>query len=156
MEKTLIILKPSAIQRGLAGSVLSRFEQKGLIISGLKMMQLDETILREHYAHLVDRPFFPSLVKSMTATPVVVAAISGIDAVSCVRAMVGVTNSRNANPGTIRGDYGMSGQENIIHASDSLENAAIEIKRFFRPDEIFDYTPCSITAIYAHDELSNA
>ncbi len=153
MEQTLIILKPSSLQRALVGRVLNRFEQKGLIISGLKMMQLDETILREHYAHLVDRPFFPSLVKSMTATPVIVAAISGKDAVACVRAMVGATNCRNAAPGTIRGDFGMSGQENIIHASDSVENAKIELARFFRPGEIFDYTPITLPAIYAPDEL---
>lgn len=152
MEQTLIILKPSAVQRGLAGKVISRFEQKGLVISGMKMMQLDEPILREHYAHLVDRPFFPSLVCSMTATPVVVMAISGKDAVAVVRQMVGVTNSRNALPGTIRGDFGMSGQENIIHASDSVENAKIELARFFKPGEIFDYQPITITAIYAPDE----
>ena len=152
MERTLIILKPSAVQRGLVGRVLERFEQKGLVISGLKMMQLDETILREHYAHLVDRPFFPSLVRSMTATPVIVAAIEGKDAVACVRAMVGVTNCRNAAPGTIRGDFGMSGQENIIHASDSVENAEIELKRFFKPGEIFEYAPVTISAIYAPDE----
>lgn len=152
MEKTLIIIKPSAVQRGLAGSVLKRFEQKGLLINGLKMIQLDESILREHYAHLVERPFFPSLVKSMTATPVIVGAIGGKDAVACVRAMVGVTNSRNAAPGTIRGDFGMSGQENIIHASDSVENAEIELARFFKPGEIFDYAPVSLNAIYAPDE----
>ena len=117
------------------------------------MMQLDEAILREHYAHLVDRPFFPSLVRSMTVTPVVVAAVAGKDAVAVVRAMVGVTNSRNANPGTIRGDFGMSGQENIIHASDSPENAEIEINRFFRQGEVFDYKPVTIGAIYAPDEV---
>lgn len=148
----MIILKPSAVQRGLLGKVMERFEQKGLFINGLKMMQLDEPILREHYAHLVDRPFFPSLIKSMTATPVVVAAIGGKDAVTVVRSMVGVTNSRNAAPGTIRGDFGMSGQENIIHASDSVENAEIELKRFFMDNEIFDYVPVTINAIYAADE----
>lgn len=153
MERTLIILKPSSIQRGLVGKVLARFEQKGLKISGLKMMQLDEKILREHYAHLVDRPFFPSLVRSMTATPVIVGAIEGKDAVSCVRAMVGVTNCRNAAPGTIRGDFGMSGQENIIHASDSVENAEIELRRFFKDGEIFDYTSVTTPAIYASDEI---
>ena len=152
MEKTLIILKPSAVQRGLVGKVLNRFEQKGLVIAGLKMMTLDDSILREHYAHLVDRPFFPSLVKSMTATPVIVGAIAGKDAVSVVRAMVGVTNSRNAAPGTIRGDFGMSGQENIIHASDSVENAVIEINRFFKENEIFDYETLTLGAIYAADE----
>lgn len=152
METSLIILKPSSIQRALVGNVINRFEQKGLIISGIKMMQLDEQILREHYAHLVNRPFFPSLVKSMTATPVIVMAVTGLDAVACIRAMVGATNCRNAAPGTIRGDYGMSGQENIIHASDTPENATIELARFFKPDEIFHYTPITFPSIYAPDE----
>ena len=152
METTLVIVKPSGIQRGLCGAVISRFEQKGLIIAGLKLMQLDEKILREHYAHLVDRPFFPSLVESMTATPVVVAAVRGVDAVSVVRAMTGATNSRKAEPGTIRGDFGMSGQENIIHASDSVENAEIELQRFFRADEIFEFTPANLKFLYAPNE----
>lgn len=153
MEQTLIILKPSSLQRGLTGSIINRFEQKGLIIAGIKMMRLDETILREHYAHLVDRPFFPSLVKSMTATPVIVMCLRGVNVVEVVRAMTGATNCRKASPGTIRGDFGMSGQENIIHASDSVENADIEIKRFFKEYEIFDYTPLVISALYAPDEL---
>lgn len=152
MEQTFVILKPSAIQRALAGDVITRFERKGLAITGIKMMQLDETILREHYAHLVDRPFFPSLVASMTRTPVVVMVLKGKDAVAVVRAMVGATNCRNAAPGTIRGDFGMSGQENIVHASDSPENAAIEVARFFKPEEIFDYDLCTIASIYAPDE----
>ena len=117
------------------------------------MMQLNEEILREHYAHLVDRPFFPSLVKSMMATPVIVMCLRGKDVVTVVRSMTGATNCRKAEPGTIRGDYGMSGQENIVHASDSDENAAIEIKRFFKPEEIFDYTPLTLTALYSPDEL---
>ena len=154
MEQTLILLKPSAVSRGLAGAVIPRFLRKGLIISGMKMMQLDEKILREHYAHLVDRPFFPTLLKSMMATPVIAMVLKGKDVVTVVRAMTGVTNSRNAAPGTIRGDFGMSGQENIIHASDSPENAEIEIKRFFRPDEVFDYNPVTITATYSPDELN--
>lgn len=153
MEQTLIILKPSSLQRGLTGSIINRFEQKGLIIAGIKMMRLDETILREHYAHLVDRPFFPSLVKSMTATPVIVMCLRGVNVVEVVRTMTGATNCRKASPGTIRGDFGMSGQENIIHASDSVENADIEIKRFFKEDEIFDYTPLVISTLYAPDEL---
>jgi len=152
MERTLIILKPSAIQRALIGKVIDRFQQKGLTIAGIKMMKLDETILREHYAHLVDRPFFPSLVNSMTATPVIVMCLEGKDVVAVVRAMTGATNARNAAPGTIRGDFGMSGQENIIHASDSPENAVIEINRFFRPEEIFDYKPITFTSTYAPDE----
>lgn len=153
METTLVIIKPSGIQRGLAGRIISRFEQKGLVIAGMKMMRLSEQLLREHYAHLVDRPFFPSLLRSMMATPVVALAIKGVDAVSVVRAMTGVTNARNAAPGTIRGDFGMSGQENIVHASDLPENAVIEVARFFKPEELFDYMPVTAPAIYNPDEL---
>lgn len=152
MEQTFIILKPSSIQRGLAGDVITRFQRKGIIIAGIKMMRLNEEILREHYAHLVDRPFFPSLVKSMMATPVIVMVLKGKDVVSVVRSMVGATNCRNAAPGTIRGDFGMSGQENIVHASDSPENAVIEIARFFKPEEIFDYDVITLPSIYAPDE----
>lgn len=154
MEKTLIILKPSTIQRGLIGKVIDRFQQKGLTVAGIKMMQLDEKILREHYAHLVDRPFFPSLLRSMMATPVIVMCLEGKDVVAVVRAMTGATNSRVAAPGTIRGDFGMSGQENIIHASDSVDNATIEINRFFSPNEIFNYMPVTTPAIYSPDELA--
>lgn len=152
MEKSLIILKPSSIQRFLVGDVITRFQRKGLVIAGIKMIQLDEAILREHYAHLVDRPFFPRLLDSMMATPVIVMCIEGKDAVAVVRSMVGATNSRNAAPGTIRGDFGMSGQENIVHASDSPENAAIELNRFFREGEIFDYAPALMSSLYAPDE----
>lgn len=153
MEQTFIILKPSTIQRGLVGQVIDRFQKKGLFISGIKMMQLNEQILREHYAHLVDRPFFPSLLRSMMATPVIVMCLRGKDAVEVVRSMTGATNCRKAAPGTIRGDFGMSGQENIIHASDSVENAKIEIARFFRANEIFEYMPLVTPATYAPDEL---
>ena len=152
MEQTFIILKPSSIQRGLAGDVITRFQRKGIIIAGIKMMRLNEEILREHYAHLVDRPFFPSLVTSMMATPVIVMVLKGKDVVSVVRSMVGATHCRNAAPGTIRGDFGMSGQENIVHASDSPENAVIEIARFFKPEEIFDYDVITLPSIYAPDE----
>ena len=153
MEQTFIILKPSTITRGLVGDVLMRFQRKGLRIAGMKMMQLDEAILREHYAHLADRDFFPDLLRSMMATPVIVAVLWGKDAGEVVRAMTGSTNCRKAAPGTIRGDFGMSGQENIIHTSDSRENAEIEIKRFFKPEEIFDYTLLTLPATYAPDEL---
>lgn len=153
MQQSLIIIKPSGVERGLVGKIIDRFQQKGLIIAGLKMMMLNEEILREHYAHLVDRPFFPSILSSMMASPVVVMCVKGKDAVTVVRSMVGVTNSRNAAPGTIRGDFGMSSQENIIHASDSEENGIIETNRFFRPEEIFDYTPAILRYIYSQDEL---
>lgn len=153
MEQTFIILKPSTISRSLVGDVLTRFQRKGLRIAGIKMMQLDEEILRRHYAHLVDRPFFPDLLRSMMATPVIVAVLAGKDAVTVVRTMTGATNCRKAEPGTIRGDFGMSGQENIIHASDSVENAQIEIDRFFKPEEIFDYALITQSALYSPDEL---
>ena len=110
METTLVLLKPSCVQRQLIGEVVKRFERRGLRISGMKMMQLSTDILREHYAHLADRPFFPSLAASMQASPVVAMAISGVDAVKVVRAMAGVTNGRDAAPGTIRGDFSMSNQ----------------------------------------------
>ena len=153
METTLVIFKPSAVQRGLVGEILQRFERKGLIITGLKMMQLDEAILREHYAHLVDRPFFPLIVGSMIATPVIVMALKGKDAIKVVRLMTGATNGREALPGTIRGDYSMSNQANIVHASACAEDAEAELKRFFSPGEIFDRTPLDIAFLYAKDEI---
>ena len=152
METTLVLLKPSCVQRLLIGEIIHRFERRGLHIAGLKMMQLDEPILREHYAHLADRPFFPSLAASMMASPIVALAISGVDAVQVVRTMTGSTNGREAAPGTIRGDYSMSNQQNIIHASDSTANAAIELARFFRPEEIFDYTGALQGFIYGEGE----
>jgi nucleoside-diphosphate kinase len=136
----------------LIGEIIHRFERRGLHIAGLKMMQLDEPILREHYAHLADRPFFPSLAASMMASPIVALAISGVDAVQVVRTMTGSTNGREAAPGTIRGDYSMSNQQNIVHASDSTANAAIELARFFRPEEIFDYTGALQGFIYGEGE----
>lgn len=153
MEQTLVILKPSAVIRGLMGEVISRFEKKGLIIAGMKMVQLDDKILAEHYAHLVERPFFPLLKKSMMASPVVVMCVRGVDAVAVVRAITGATNSRKAEPGTIRGDYSMSGQQNIVHASDSVENAEIELARFFNKSEIFDFKPAMLEYLYAEDEI---
>lgn len=153
MEKTLVILKPSAIARCLVGEIIKRIENRGLFICGMKMIQLDENILRQHYAHLVDKPFFPSIVKSMTATPVIVMALGGTDVVEVFRTMTGVTNGRNAAPGTLRGDFSMSGQANIVHASDSVENAKIEINRFFKPEEIFEYIPANVDFYYGDGEL---
>ena len=148
METTLVLLKPSCVQRQLIGEVVNRFERRGLRISGMKMMQLSDEILREHYAHLADKPFFPSL----QASPVVALALSGVDAVKVVRVMAGVTNGREAAPGTIRGDFSMSNQQNIVHASDSVENAQIELRRFFRPEEIFDYQSGAFGYIYGDGE----
>lgn len=156
MERTLVILKPGAVIRGLAGEVLSRFEKKGLQIAGLKMMRLDESILDEHYSHLKDKPFFPRIKASMMAAPVVVCCIEGLDAVSVVREMTGCTNCRKAPVGTIRGDFGMSMQENVVHTSDSVENAAIELARFFKKDEIFEYKNPIADFRYSLDEFANA
>ncbi len=153
MEQTLIIFKPSALGRALVGKVLSRFEQKGLTITGMKMMKLSEELLKEHYAHLVNKPFFPAIVASMTASPVIVACLKGVEAINVVRSMTGTTNGRQAAPGTIRGDFSMSNQENIIHASSSPEDAQAEIKRFFRDDELFDYTPDTLRFINSPLEL---
>lgn len=153
MEKTLLIIKPSAIQRELVGEVISRFEKKGLVLAGIKMIQLDNKILDEHYTHLKGKPFFQQVKSSMKVTPVVVCCWKGLDAVNVVRSVVGVTNGRIAQPGTIRGDYSMSVQENIVHASDTTETAEIELKRFFRAEELFDYKPSSFPSLYADDEF---
>ena len=152
MEQTLVLLKPSCIERCLVGEVISRIQKRGIIICGMKMMQLDEKILREHYAHLVDKPFFPGLAASMMASPVIAMVLKGVDIVEVFRKMTGVTNGRKAEPGTLRGDFCMSGQANIIHASDSVENAQIEINRFFKPEEVFDYTPSNIQFYYGDGE----
>lgn len=153
MEKTLVLLKPCTVQRSLIGEVITRFEKKGLRVAGLKMMQLDDAILAEHYAHLVDRPFFPGLKASMMATPVIALALEGVDAIEVVRQMAGPTNGRKALPGTIRGDFSVSGQQNIVHASDGPETAAAELKRFFKDEEIFDYAMPTLRATYADDEM---
>lgn len=155
MEQTLVILKPSCVERGLIGEVISRIQNKGIIITGMKMMQLDEKILKEHYAHLVDRPFFPELAASMMATPVVCMVLKGVDVVNVFRMMTGSTNGRKAEAGTLRGDFCMSGQANIVHASDSVENAKVEIARFFRPEEVMDYTPDNMKFLYSEDDLNS-
>lgn len=151
MEKTLVLLKPCALQRGLIGEVINRFERKGLRLAGMKMMQLDDNILNEHYSHLRERPFFGILKDSMKAAPVIAICLEGLNAIEVVRNLTGSTNGRKAAPGTIRGDYSMSGQENIVHASDSPETAAIELKRFFKDEEIFDYKPATFDFLYSKD-----
>ena len=152
MEKTLIILKPCTIQRGLIGEIVSRFERKGLLIRGMKMMCLSDDILNEHYSHLKDKPFFNRIKDSMQICPVIVMCVEGVDAVSVVRNLTGVTNGRIAQPGTIRGDFSISVQENIVHASDSPETAEIELNRFFKQEEIFDYDTKILLNLYASDE----
>lgn len=153
MEKTLVLLKPCTLQRALVGEIITRFERRGLRIAGIKMMQLTDEILDEHYGHLKEKSFFQILKDSMKSTPIIALCIEGIEAVQTVRLMAGATNGRYAAPGTIRGDYCVSNQQNIVHASDSLESAEVEVKRFFKPEEIFDYTPSNFAYFYALDEL---
>jgi len=152
MERTLILIKPDAITRGQAGNIISRFEQKGLKIIGIKMIQLTDTILHEHYSHLTDKPFFPTIYKFMSQQPIIAICLEGLNVIEVCRKMCGITNSCKAEPGTIRGDLGMSVQANLIHSSDSKKNAAIEIKRFFHDKELFDYTSPLSTYCLTSDE----
>ena len=130
-ERTYIMLKPDCIKRGLMGEVISRIEKKGYCITDCKMLTLDEPILREHYAHIADRPFFPEIVDYMTSGPVLAMIVEGENAVRGMRILMGATKFEEAVAGTIRGDYAFCTSENIIHGSDSVENAEIEIRRFF-------------------------
>lgn len=138
-ENTLIILKPDAVHRGLVGKIVERFEQKGLKIVGMKMIQLEDAVLEAHYAHIKDKPFFGGIQKFMKSAPVVLVALSGINAVAATRLIVGPTKASEAPAGTIRGDFSLSMQSNIVHASDTVENGKIEVDRFFGHDELFDY-----------------
>lgn len=131
MEETLIILKPDCMEKGAAGEVISRFERAGFAIVAAKIMQLDGAILREHYAHVADKPFFPEIEEFMSSRPVMPMVLAGENAISKVRDLLGPTNSKEAAPGTIRGDLGTDMMRNMVHASDSLEAAAAEKKRFF-------------------------
>ena len=139
VETTLILFKPDAIEKHLTGKVLARFQDAGFVIRGIKMMKLDEAVLREHYAHVADKPFFPDIAAFMSRTPVIALVLEGEDAIARVRDLLGPTNSKAAAPGTIRGDFGEDMMTNVCHASDSVEAAAAEVKRFFKPDEVFAY-----------------
>ncbi len=139
METTLVLLKPDTIQRSLVWQVIARFEAKGLKIVGMKMMQLDDSIIEEHYDFLMDKPFFPKIKEYMKSAPVVAMAISGVNSIATIRALWGATNPQEANPGTIRGDFGLTIDANIMHASDSNESALKELNRFFGEEGIFEY-----------------
>ncbi len=152
VERTLILLKPDCLQRGLCGKVISRLEGRGLHITGMKMMQMSQEKCNEHYAHLAGKPFFAKLVAFMASAPVVAMVAEGPEAVKVVRDMCGSTNARNAPAGTIRGDYSLSTQYNIIHASDSVETAAKEVKRFFHGDELFAWKRALDSLTAADDE----
>lgn len=154
MERTLVLLKPGIVKRNLMGEIITRFERRGLRVVGMKMMQLNDEILDAHYSHLKEKPFFQSLKDSMTCTPVVALALEGVEAIRVVRMMAGTTNGRNAAPGTIRGDYCVSNQQNVIHASDGPHTAVDELNRFFKPEEIFDFGMTNLDRLYAPDEYN--
>ena len=141
MERTLIILKPDAVQRGLCGQIISRFEQKGLQIVGMKAMKIPTSLAETHYEPHKGKPFYPGLVKFMTSSPVIVIALAGKDAIAISRKMMGATFGSKAEPGTIRGDLGVSNSFNLIHGSDSPERRTRKLGLFFKNEELLDWTP---------------
>ena len=148
MERTLIIFKPDAVQRGLCGEILTRFEKKGLQIVGAKMMTIPRQLAETHYAPHKGKPFYDGLVKFMTSSPVVVVALQGKDAIIIARKMMGATFGSKAEPGTIRGDFGVSNSFNLIHGSDSPEAAQKELGLFFKPEELVDWKPAIQSWVY--------
>ncbi len=143
MERTLIIFKPDCVQRMLVGRILARFEEKGLRLAAMKLQQSPRSQVEKHYEVHKQRPFYESLVQFMTSGPVIVAVLEGPQAISVVRGLLGATDGRAAAPGTIRGDFGLDKQYNLVHASDSADTARFEIGLFFRPEEVIDYTRLS-------------
>jgi nucleoside-diphosphate kinase len=152
MERTLVLLKPDCVQRRLMGRVLSRLEDKGLTVVGLKMLWVSPELARKHYAEHVNKPFYPGLEAFITAAPVVAMIVQGLDAIRVVRELLGPTNGLEAPPGTIRGDYSSSRQMNLVHASDGPEAADREIRLYFTAAEIYDYAPTLMPWMKAGDE----
>ena len=151
-ERTLLLIKPDALQRAILGEIIVRFEKKGFKIVGMKMLKMSKELSREHYAHLVGKPFYPDLEKFVTEHPIVAVVIEGKEAVEVTRLIVGPTNASKAPGGTIRGDFSNSTSRNIIHASDSKETAVKEVARFFKKEELFDYKFNNENYLYASDE----
>ena len=148
IQKSFVMMKPDAVQRRLMGKILSRFEDKGLQIVAVKLMQIDEELAKTHYGEHAEKPFFPSLVEYITSSPALAMVIEGEEAITTIRKLVGATNPLEADLGTIRGDYGMDTGRNIIHASDSPASAEREISLFFNEDEICDYQIVDNDLIY--------
>src|SRR5258706_6736245 len=153
MEQTVVLVKPDGVQRGLIGEIIHRFERKGLHLIGLKMMRLTDDVLESWYEHHKDKPFFPNLKSYMQSSPITAMVWEGMDAASTVRAMIGITKARDAAPGTIRGDFGMSQQLNLIHASESPEAADKEISLIFTADELFPWKKHDLSSVYSEEEL---
>lgn len=152
-ERSLILFKPDAVQRRLCGELLSRIENKGLKIVGMKMLQVTPELSRQHYAEHVSKPFYPLLESFITSGPVIALAVEGPEAVSVMRTMLGPTNGRQAAPGTIRGDFGVSRQMNLVHGSDSVEAAQRELAIYFKPGELIEYQTTLAPWACAPDEL---
>jgi nucleoside-diphosphate kinase len=148
MERSLIILKPDAIQRGLVGEIITRFEKKGIHLAGMKFMNIPQQLAETHYEPHKGKPFYQGLVAFMTSSPVVVMALEGKDVINISRRMMGATFGSKAEPGTIRGDYGVSNSFNLIHGSDSPESAERELKLFFKPEEMLSWQPASQAWVY--------
>lgn len=151
-ERTIVIMKPDAIQRSLVADIIERFERKGLKIVGLKMVSINDTLIVEHYAHHKDKPFFENLKKFMQSAPVIVIALEGFEAIRMVRRLAGPTSGREADIGTIRGDLSISMQMNVVHASEDEKAAKIELERFFSAHELFDYKKIDFESLYSEDE----
>jgi nucleoside-diphosphate kinase len=152
MERTLVLIKPDAIQRDLAGEIIKRLEAKGLKLVGIKMMQLADELLDEHYSHLRELKFFPEIKTFMKSTPIIACCWEGVDAANTVRLLCGITKAREAAPGTIRGEFAMSIQANLVHASDSPETAKVEVPRFFKAEELFAYEDALSPFVYSSSE----
>ncbi|MCX8166456.1 MAG: nucleoside-diphosphate kinase [Candidatus Micrarchaeota archaeon] len=154
MQKTLILIKPDAMERKLAGQIITRFEQKGLDIVAIKMLTMTKELAQKHYAQHLNKPFYKGLEEFMCSRPIIAMVVQGVEAIEVVRNLVGATNARKALPGTIRGDLANSLSSNVVHASDSAEAAEKEIKLFFKEEEIFDkHKPILQDLMYAKDEL---
>ena len=152
MQRSVVLLKPDALQRGLVGEIISRFERKGLKLVAIKMMKMTSELLDEWYAHHRDKPFFESLKKFMESSPVIAMLWEGFECIATVRKLCGTTVGREAEAGSIRGDFSMSSQHNIIHASDSPETAKKEAEMIFKPEEIFEYRKDEELWVYTQDE----
>jgi nucleoside-diphosphate kinase len=152
MEQTMVILKPDCVSRGLIGEIMHRFERKGLKVVALKMEELKAEVMDEHYAHIKDKPFYKEVLDFMISVPAVLMVLEGKESVNVVRQMTGETSGRAASPGTIRGDFSMSVMSNVIHVSDSTENAKNEVKRFFSESELHSYNKIDVDMVYNADE----
>ncbi len=154
MERTVVLVKPDGVQRALIGEIIHRFERKGLKLSALKMMNMTDEIIDEWYGHHKEKPFFPALKSFMTSYPIVAMVWEGQEVVSIVRKMIGITQARQAEPGTVRGDFAVSTQMNLIHASESVEAANKELGILFSDSDLFTWERTDVPHLYGEEERS--